>query len=254
DSEYAKIIKNPDYAKDIMASRNQIEKFYGETYQLYTEGKYTAALSNCMYADSSFAKSTLMPQFAFVKALCIGRTQDINAFERALTNVVIKYPKEPVKDRAQDMLDLIRKQKGAETVVTDSTKTVVVDTTQNKSKFIFKEDGDYYWVTIVQNGKGDMNKFKTSIANINSQSFSNQLLNVSSVFLDINNQLLSVKSFAGKEKAMQYYNFYKGNDLAFKDLAPGSYQSFIISAENYVIFYKDKNIDEYQQFFTQKFK
>lgn len=254
DSEYAKIIKNPDYAKDIMASRNQIEKFYAETYQLYTEAKYSAALSNCLYADSSFAKSTLMPQFAFVKALCIGRTQDINAFEGALTQVVIKYPKEPVKDRAQDMLDLIRKQKGAQTSVSDTAKTAVIDTTQNKSKFIFKEDGDYYWVTIVQNGKGDMNKFKTSVANINTQSFGNQSLNVSSVFLDINNQLVSVKSFAGKEKAMQYYSFYKGNDLAFKDLVPGTYQSFVISAENYVIFYKDKNIDEYQQFFTQKFK
>ncbi|MFY9309601.1 MAG: tetratricopeptide repeat protein [Bacteroidia bacterium] len=255
DSEYAKIIKNPSYAKDIMASRNQVEKFYAETYQLYSEGKYSQALANCILADTSYSKSPLMPQFAFVKALCIGRTQDINAFENALTQVVIKYPKEPVKERAQEMLDLIRKQKTPE-VVSDTTKAaiVAVDTTKAKPKFIFKEDGDYYWVTIVQNGKGDITKFKTALSNINAESFSTGDLTISSVFLDITNQLVSVKSFDGKEEAMQYYDFFKDNTAAFKDLLPGSYQSFIISSENYITFYKDKNIQEYQQFFTQNFK
>ncbi len=255
DSEYAKIIKNPSYAKDIMASKSQVEKFYAETYQLYSEGKYAAALANCITADSSYSKSYLMPQFDFVKALCIGRTQDINAFERALTLVVIKYPKEPVKDRAQEILDLIRKQKGLEAAI-DTAKAVIVtsDTSQAKSKFIFKEEGDYYWVTIVQSGKGDITKFKTKLSDINAKSFSTEELTISSVFLDINHQLISVKNFEGKTQAMQYYNFFKGNVEAFKDLEPGTYQSFIISAENYIIFYKDKNIQEYQQFFTQNFK
>lgn len=257
DSEYAKIIKNPGYAKDIMASRNQVEKFYAETYQLYSEGNYSQALANCILADTSYSKSPLMPQFAFVKALCIGRTQDINSFEGALTQVVIKYPKEPVKERAQEMLDLIRKQKSTDTV-SDTTKSapavVAVDSTKAKPKFVFNEEGDYYWVTIVQNGKGDITKFKTSLSNINTESFSTEELTISSVFLDITNQLVSVKSFDGKEHAMQYYNFFKDNTSAFKDLQPGTYQSFIISSENYITFYKDKNIQEYQQFFSQNFK
>jgi TolA-binding protein len=166
DSEYAKIIKNPSYAKDIMASKSEVEKFYAETYQLYSEGKYSAALVNCQLADTSYAKSYLIPQFDFVKALCIGRTQDINSFESALTQVVIKYPKEPVKNRAQEILDLIRKQKTPESVAIDTlaVTSAVVDSTQAKPKFIFKEDGDYYWVAIIENGKGDINKFKTKLS------------------------------------------------------------------------------------------
>jgi hypothetical protein len=67
-------------------------------------------------------------------------------------------------------------------------------------------------------------------------------------------QLVSVKTFAGKAKAMDYYNFMKGNQFVYSDLEAGTYQTFIISAENYSIFYKDKNINEYKQFFTQNFK
>ena len=271
DSEYAKIIKNPSYAKDVMASKNEVENFYAQTYQMYSEGSYSAALTNCLKADSSYGKSYLMPQFDFVKALCIGRTQDINAFESSLTQVIIKYPKEPVKDRAQEILDLIKKQKAEAAALAapkdtiaqslavkdsiTSSKTVAAnDTAQTKSKFVFKEDGDYYWVTIVDNGKGDINKFKTKLSNINSESFGTAGLNISSVFLDLSHQLVSVKSFNGKAKAMDYYNFFKNKPDVFKDLQQGTYQSFIISAENYIPFYKDKNIEEYQQFFTQNFK
>jgi tetratricopeptide (TPR) repeat protein len=252
DTEYAKIIKNPDYAKDVMASKSLVEKFYTETYQLYSDGKYAEALANCRKADTMYSKNYLMPQFTFIKALCIGRTQDINAFENALTQIIIKYPKEPVKDKAQEILDMIKKQKMQPTM--DTAHTAVVDSAKTKTKFIFKEDGDYYWVVIVENGKGDLNKFKTKLSNFNTVTFSTEELEISSIFLDLNHQLISVKTFDGKGKAMDYYNFLKTKNDIFSDLDAGTYQSFIISAENYPAFYKDKNIAEYQTFFTQNFK
>jgi tetratricopeptide (TPR) repeat protein len=249
DSEYAMIIKNPESAKDIAERRDKVENFYAETYQLYSEGKYQEALANCRTADTLYSKNYLMPQFTFVKALCIGRTQDIDAFERALTHVVIKYPKNPVKERAQEMLDQIKKQKaGATTAAAD---TVVA---AEKPKFVFNEKGEYYWITIVENGKGDLNKFKVALSDINSESFSTNELHISNVFLTATHQLVTVKSFDGKEKAMNYYNFMKDKKTPFKDLVPGTYKSIVISADNYTIFYKEKNIDEYQQFFSQNFK
>jgi tetratricopeptide (TPR) repeat protein len=248
DSEYAIIIKTPEKAGDIAEKRNKVEKFYTETYQLYSEGRYQEALANCRVADSLYSKNYLMPQFTFIKALSIGRTQDIDAFERALTQIVIKYPKEPVKEKAQEMLDQIKKQKAGTVVSNDSTAA------PGKPKFVFNEKGEYYWITIVENGKGDINKFKTTVSDLNSQSFSTEELHISNVFLNANLQLVTVKTFDGKEKAMNYYNFMKENKNAFKDLLPGTYQTIVISADNYTIFYKEKNIDEYKQFFSQNFK
>jgi hypothetical protein len=109
-------------------------------------------------------------------------------------------------------------------------------------------------VVIVENGKGDLNKFKTKLSNFNTVTFSTEELEISSIFLDLNHQLISVKTFDGKGKAMDYYNFLKTKNDIFSDLDAGTYQSFIISAENYPAFYKDKNIAEYQTFFTQNFK
>nr|MBA3706007.1 tetratricopeptide repeat protein [Bacteroidota bacterium] len=198
DTEYAKIIKDPDYAKDVIANKSEVEKFYTETYQLYTEGKYSEALTNCQKAEKLYSKNYLMPQFAFLKALCIGRTQDINAFESALIQVTIKYPKEPVKDRAQEMLDMIKNQKNPPVTTVDTI-------TPSKPKFIFTEDGDYYWVSIVVNGKGNIDNFKIKLSDLNEESFSFDNLNISNVFLDMSHQLVTVKTFNGKAKAMDYY-------------------------------------------------
>lgn len=253
DSDFAAIIRNPGIAGDIAASKKEVENFYTETYQLYTAGNYMQAYSNCMRADSLYSKSNLMPQFSFLKALCIGRTQDITAFENALTQVTVKYPKDPVKEKAQEMLDMIKKQKNPTTVTTvDSTITAEVP--KDSTKFVFKEDGEYYCLIVVENGKGDLNKFKTKLSDFHTQMFSTADIAISSIFLDITHQMVNVKAFEGKDKAMDYFDVLSAKKELFSDLEKGSYQTFVISSDNYTIFYKDKNISDYEQFFTQNFK
>ncbi len=249
DTEYARIIKNPESAKEMAANKNLIEKFYSETYELYAQEKYTEALENCKKAEVQYSKSPLMPKFAFIKAMCIGRTQDITSFENSLVQLLIKYPKDPVKERAQEMLDLIKKQR---TPAVDSTQ-VSADTVK-KAKFVFKETGEYYWIAVIENGKADINKFKARLSDYNKQSYSLYNLSVSNVLLSPAYQLVSVKTFDGRAKAMDYYKSTVSNNDLFSSLPPGSYRLFVISAENYTPFYKDKNIEEYQQFFTQNFK
>lgn len=252
DSEYAKLIKNPNYANDINANRSVVEHFYTETYELYSNAKYAEALENCIKAESQYAKSALMPQFSFLKALCIGRTQDINAFEAGLIQVVEKYPKSPVKEKAQEILELIKKQKSgdAKTLVkSDSTKTIV-----KPSKFVFNENGEYYCVLVVENGKSDMDAFKIKLSKFNQELFSTLSIGISDMFLDGGHQLVMVKPFSGKMEAMKYYNILKSRRDTYMDLKEGTYQMFVISAENFSVFYKDKNVDEYQEFFSQNYK
>lgn len=266
DTQYAQIIRDPNKAKDLLASKSEVEMFYTGTYGMYTSGRYAEALANCQKAEIDYSKSPLISQFAFIKALCIGRTQDINAFEAALQQVVIKYPKNDVKPRAQDILDAIKKQKetmakeaaSANKTANDTTKTNLVstaDTTQAEApKFVFKEDGEYYWVMIWDNNKGNINNFKIKLSNATTESFGTEDLTIQTIFLDLAHQLISVKTFDGKEAAMNYYNFFKDRPATYTDLEQGSYQSFIISAENYSTFYKDKNISEYQEFFAQYYQ
>ena len=64
---------------------------------------------------------------------------------------------------------------------------------------------------------------------------------------------VNVKIFEGKQKAMNYYNALIAKKDLIADLPAGTFQTFVISEENYIIFYKDKNIHDYEQFFTKNY-
>ena len=147
---------------------------------------------------------------------------------------------------------MIKKQKNpAVATSSDSAKTMPPVKTV---KFAFNEDGEYYCLIIVENGKGDINKFKTKLSDFNTELYSTADISISSLFLDITHQMVNIKAFDGKEKAMDYFTAMNARKDLTSDLVGGTYQVFVISADNYTIFYKDKNIVEYEQFFSQNFK
>lgn len=243
DTEYAKIIRNPNSAKDILASKNQIERFYTETYQYYMNGKYAAVITNCNTADSLYAKSALMPQFDFLRALSIGRTQDSKALEAALTQVIIKHPIGPIKDKAQEILDLMKIRNAA-----------AADTLSRKPTPDLIETGDYYWVTMVPLGKGDINKFKDKVSIITETAFSQDSLSTSIEILTTTLQMIVVKPLKGRTKSLKYYYFMADKEQVFSDLEKGTYQTFIISVDNYALFQKDKDVNKYLQVFNEKLR
>lgn len=251
DSEYSKIIKNPEYGKDAMASKSQIEKMYAETYELYSAGKYLETIDKCITADTVYSKNYLMPQFDFLKALSIGKTQDINALETELTKVTIKYPKSPIKAKAQEILELIKNKKALDAA--SALDSISTDSTKTKPAFIFKEEGSYYWTIIIENGKGDLDTFKTKLIAANKKKYSDQRLTVSSSNIDALHQQVNVQTFDDKSKAMDYYKSFKDNKELFVDLEAGSFQFFIISLENHAQLIENKKIADYQQFFDQNF-
>jgi tetratricopeptide (TPR) repeat protein len=243
DTEYAKIIRSPNYAKDVMASKNQIENFYTKTYQYYLNGNYVSVIKNCNTADSLYSKSALMPQFDLLKALSIGKTQNQKALEAALTQVIIKHPIGPIKDRAQEILDLMNTQKNP-----------VADTSSKKSAAVITDTTHYYWVTVVPQKKGDIIKFKEKVTLITESAFATDSLELSLEKLTNDLQSLVVKALYGRTRGLKYYYFMEDKPQVFSDIDKNTRQTFIISSSNYSLFQKDKDVKKYLQIFNEKLR
>ena len=52
---------------------------------------------------------------------------------------------------------------------------------------------------------------------------------------------------------MNYYNAIRENKIALSTLEPDSYEQFIISADNFSAFYREKNVEDYLAFFHQNY-
>ena len=244
ETEYAKIILNPGYNANKQSSLNEAEKLYQEVFKIYAAGKYDSALAKCIVADTMLGKSPLLSKFDMVKALCIGHTQSVAAFESALTRIIIKYPKEPIREKAQEYIDLIHKRNGV-----GQKNVAKKDTLTKATPYVFNKDANFYFM-LYYDGALDANKYKVLVSNINAEYYANDNLTVEGPLLDATKQLLLVKSFQGKEKAMTYYSLLaKDKKETFKDLDQSKIKYFMISAENYPMFYRAKNASEYEAFF-----
>ncbi|MCB0409136.1 MAG: tetratricopeptide repeat protein [Flavobacteriales bacterium] len=243
ESEYAQIIQDPTYNKVTRENRKRVDNYYSIVYEYYKDAKYTTVLTRCEKAKAIFADNHIQHKFDFLAAMSIGHTAPLDTFKVALQNIVDQYPDEDVAKEAQNILDLIK-------------KGMNVTTTPNNSgvNYVYKTDDKYTFVIVVPSMDKKTNKYKVDITNFNTNYYSTQTFNVNSLFLNGLNQIVSVKEFDNETMAVDYLKAFRLNEDFLQELNSKKYQSFFISNDNYIEFYKDKNIVNYLNFFEQQFK
>jgi tetratricopeptide (TPR) repeat protein len=245
-SEYARLISNPSYAKQRRNRAEKIEAFYNATYQLYEYHQYRDVVEGCVNSDTLFGKNELKPKFDLLKALALGKMGDKEGFIRALNEVIINHPGDKVKDRAEEILGQVEsKLESNAEEVTNTTPTAV---------YKIEPEKEHVFVLIVpQSATMPSDKVKIGVANFNSRSFGTAQLTISSVLLDMESQLVSVRGFKNKEQAMNYFGAFIIDEKVLGEVNRQSFDRFVISSANFTTFYKDKNITQYQRFFEENY-
>lgn len=253
DSKYAKILTNPNYLKELEAEKNKATKFYLKTYSEYIARNYFNVIENCNYADSVYNENKLIPKFAFLKALSIGKTGDIQNFANALKDITVTYPDNEVKEPAQDILAYIKEHDFniiVEEEQLEETEEIEEDTTYLEI-YSLNENAIHFYVVVVENKKTNVNRLKFNISSYNIDFFSMYDFNVSAVLLNSDYQIITVKSMENKKQGMNYYESIIENQDVYKDFKKTDYRHFIISADNFTVFYNDKDISKYWKYFKK---
>ena len=242
-SEYAKLIKDPNYKEKENQLKNNAEKEYARLFNSYKSKNYSEVIKEC----NKVLKDTTNPlicKYKYLKANALGElyngSDSIYLIEDALSDIVENCKSTPFYAPSKATLDKLRNISS------------INDAKEGKSTYIYAPDIQHYFVLILPNGKGNSNKIKMSVSNFNKNSFSAKNLKTSSSFLDLDNQLVLVKSFSNKKEAMDYYIAFKVNKKELKSINK-ELTYFVISAKNYASFFIEKNIDEYLSFFEKNY-
>lgn len=235
-SEYARIIKNPEYLKNKRDQREQVEAYYKATYQLYDYGLYRDVIDACEKSDTIFGNHHLKPKFAYLKSLCVGKIGTKSEFKQALEEVIAKHPTEDVSTSAQKIIDKINN----------------IEQEQAKIEELYKKNfrDEHVFVVMVPNQSKIVENVKISVSNFN---LSNKVfgeLQVSSVVFSAEQQMISVKSFKDKENGMRYVESIRQYPEFQAEVEKNGYESFLISMENFAYFFQKKNVNDYLTFYA----
>ena len=107
ESKYAAVLSQPDYLERTKEMLMMQDSLYADTYAAYSKGEFKTVFANYNNMATNYSMSSLMPKFAFLNALSIGKTQKEEPFYQALTELVEKYPQSDVTPMCKDILALM---------------------------------------------------------------------------------------------------------------------------------------------------
>ncbi|HPG32805.1 MAG: tetratricopeptide repeat protein [Lentimicrobiaceae bacterium] len=256
ESDYAKILIDPNYNVELEAIRNRVKSLYEETYVAFERKQFRTAIIYSNEALSKYTDVNLMPKFAFIRALSRGKTENADTMKAELTRLIALYP-------ASDVVDMARRLLGP--VSPDGSITALKEGESNSSNgqaeakpldysmYKVNTTATHFYALVVDGSAVNVYGTKVRITDFNTKNYSVDNLQVNSVLLDNNRQMITISSFGDLDKAKRYFNGIKEDKYVFSGIKEGTFVQFLISAENYPVFFKEKNTDAYLQFFNKNY-
>ncbi len=220
-SIYAELIQNPDKISD--RSNKAFQAAYQQLYDLYKNQKYNDLLVTSEPLLLKFSFHPELGKIELLRATAIARSQGLDAYEKALKEIILKYPKSVYQQEAEKRMKLVDKYK----------KKVYTDAKSKSYKLLIPYD-----------------IFDPSAEKV-IECLQKVITNEKSEHLDI-----SKDPFTAHQSFIVIHNFLSGESAQyFADLlkktacAPQNY--FVISSDNYKILQLTKKLKEYKAFINR---
>jgi hypothetical protein len=248
-SEYAQLIKNPNYIINKQNQLNETEQKYETLYNAYLSQNFNQCYQLSQEMIQSGLSDKLLQKVEFFKAVCGGKLKGLDTLEMNLKKYIALYPKSELKDRANELLLAINKLKTQKTDTTSQKEEKAAST-----QYTLDANALHYFIIVLPDEPKMVSNVKSKIDAFNKNYYSNDEFSITSNIFTQGKQIILVKSFGNSEKAKQYFNNFVNDEEILNDFPKNEFEFFIISDENYKTLIKEKNLNDYKSFFELNYK
>ena len=250
DSDYARILGDPNYLETLRARQEGAESLYASVYDDFISGRFQEVLRRTTGLDSLELENRLAGQFSFINALAKNRLGMDDAYREQLELVVREHPGSPVHEPAATLLASL--ESVPQTVPRTDADPGPEGPVESgfESIFSYEPETVHFYVFVLEGGRINANEFRNTLQAMHAELFEGRNLTSSSVFLDERRQLVTVTNFPGKEAGLEYHRAISLGE-ALSKFDTGSVRGFLISVANYPLFYQEKDVEAYLAFFRR---
>lgn len=261
-TDYAKLIQDPEYASKLVAKEKTLETQYAQVYEDFTNKRWAKVVSAADAAIPNCTETTLQSQYTYLRAVAAGQVYNQDSLIVGLTQVVTQFPQEPVAELARIYLsnfskEQIQKSLGIEETAPESetVQQLVQPTEPEKtSVFTYTPEDNHYTVLLVKTSELPLQTVKQNINTFNKSFFSLKKLIVSSFLIDNQYQMITISKFSNSSDAMDYYNILIKDETFKADIDRKVIEVYVMSANNYTTFYNKRDERaKYPAFFNSNY-
>lgn len=245
DSEFARLVRDPNQLQADAANQKAEDEAYDALYTQFKQGFYLVVVTTCDGVIANQPRNHLLAKYHLLKAMAIGGLHQMAPFREALTAVTAKFPGTPEAKAASDILANLDRQAqnpGGPPAQNDAPATPFI-----------MDQGQHYVVLILPRTGGELAQVTAKISNFNQQNFRNVPIEVKTSVFDADHNVVMLRIFQTKEKAMEYYALFLADKTFLAGINDQGYATFAISTGNYQQFFTSKDLDGYAAFFSRNY-
>jgi len=239
ESPFAKILVNPNYQQESGLALEKQQKIYALAYEHYLQGDYKTS-TQLIDEALGLEKTPFHANLSLLKVLIIGKTENISQYQFSLESFIKSYPESEIIPYAQKLLQASRdyqerqeKQKGIQ--------------------YIRSFEEPHYFVFVSAKESKLVETLSSTLESFNQTEFKELNLKVSTLILNDAYTLTLVSDLPRLSSALEYYRTFTEKQATFTGLKDHKFSSFVITKDNFDIFYRTKGLDEYLQFFQKNY-
>ncbi len=239
-STFTRILINPDYLRETSVAAEKQKLIYKEAYSLFQVNNLRAATEKVTQA-LTIGETSFTPQLELLKILIIGKTEDVTKYQFELGEYIKKYPDGTLKPYADQLLaaskTLLEKQERARGI-----------------QFGTSLEGPHNFIIVYNTAERITNPVSSTIEKYNEVQWKELKLNTSNLILNDEKTITLVMEFPDRKTALSYFDKFLAQIATTKPLSNYKFYSFVITKDNFQIFYRTKALDEYLTFFDRNYQ
>lgn len=263
-SDWAMLVDNPSYLDVQDVKQAEEDSVYQVAYSFYAGRNYVQAK---MYADSIIRtqpNNHLLCKYRLMRAICTGYNNAhygaATEYKNELQELAKACPGTEEATKANELLKGIKTEETSSNPVPSPTDESTGDPavedpvkplpdTLVDSPYKYDASAEHYIAVVMPVQGSDLNSAKTAIADFNSTMYTSAALKVTNNLLSKDYHLILVKSFKKLDEGNEYIGTFKSDTDKLKTINESGYRSFLISKQNYITLFKNKDVDQYMDFY-----
>jgi len=244
ESEFAKIISDPDYSNRKMAEARMSETLYQMAYNLYTRGDFMGSIALCDSAVLINPTGTMAPKFMLLRAYSVARTSDERTFKEELNRLIKAWPETEEGKRASELSAYLNQKLPELKIEEEKVIAAEIYTVDTLSLYSF--------IVIIDDPAFNINQASFDVISYNIDNHTNKNYRTEGILVDNKYIKITVSGFADNSQAWEYYISFRAEKL-IRNTSGARVITFLINSNNLKTLDEDKNPDRYYLFFNENY-
>ena len=280
DSDYANLIRDNEFYKELMRRDRRIEEDYEAVYEQYSMRRYKRVLALVADADEIYSGNRTLDRFHYWKGLALAglgrKGESVKHFQSMLSTLSATDSLRPLVEAQLGLLesdstlmagenselaDAMEKTERRQ-LSEDKSKSGLTETIEKKKGdedelpvesqiYRYREGQQQYVVIVVDDKKVKATELQYRLSDFNTQYYSNNGYKVNAMYFTDSTQLITIHRFVNDDEAMGYYRHLKQEESPLSSLGGDVYSVYVISTQNYSTFYNRRDPKAYKPFFEK---